>query len=74
MHKVPNLTPLQSPQLVTYKCPLFWVHKKLVEIAQKLIQIKERNSFELEFHVSMVYVKSSFYNPSFRVVRHHTHR
>ena len=31
--EVPNLTPLQSPRSVTYKCPFFLVHKDLIKMA-----------------------------------------
>lgn len=64
MHKLPNLTPLQSPQVITYKRPFFLVHKDLIEIAYKLIQIKERNSFGLEFQGNSEYAKPSSHNPT----------
>lgn len=64
MQKMPNLTPLQSPQLITYKCLFFLVHKDLIKIASKLIQIKGRKNSELEFHVSMEYAKPSFHEPN----------
>lgn len=31
--EVPNLTPLQSPRSITYKCPFFLVHKDLIKMA-----------------------------------------